>query len=175
MKVSFFLWLLALLTAVSYFDLVNASDKEVQLVSKLFYSYNPLIRPARNVSDVIKICFGLTLIQLITVDERNQVMKSNVWLRIRWNDYQLKWNPIEYDDITVIRMAPEKVWQPDIVLFNNADGKYEVSYKSRVLLYGESETVVFIPPAIYKSSCRIDVKYFPFGKKHVAIHKHYPV
>ena len=60
-------------------------------------------------------------------------------------------------------MAPEKVWQPDIVLFNNADGKYEVSYKSRVLLYGESETVVFIPPAIYKSSCRIDVKYFPFG------------
>ena len=64
-------------------------------------------------------------------------------------------------------MASHRIWNPDIVLFNNADGKYEVSYKSRALLYSkdiESPQVFFLPPSIFKSSCKIDVKYFPFGK-----------
>ena len=58
---------------------------------------------------------------------------------------------------------------PDIVLFNNADGNYEASYKPNILLYGdmgENETnIMWIPPAIYKSSCTIDVRYFPFDEQ----------
>ena len=63
-------------------------------------------------------------------------------------------------------MASERIWNPDIVLFNNADGRYEVSYKARALLYSEGESlsqVFFLPPSIFKSYCKIDVKYFPFG------------
>lgn len=58
---------------------------------------------------------------------------------------------------------------PDIVLFNNADGNYEASYKPNVVLYADvdenSTNVVWIPPAIYKSSCTIDVRYFPFDEQ----------
>ena len=43
----------------------------------------------------------------------------------------------------------------------NPDGNYEVTFKSKVVLMHTGE-VHWIPPAIYKSSCRIDVKYFPF-------------
>lgn len=53
------------------------------------------------------------------------------------------------------------------MLFNNADGNYEASYKPNVLLYN-SDTVPnihWIPPAIYKSSCTIDVEYFPFDEQ----------
>jgi len=35
-----------------------------------------------------------------------------------WNDYQLRWRPSDYGDIKVIRVPSEKVWKPDIVLFN---------------------------------------------------------
>lgn len=49
----------------------------------------------------------------------------------------------------------------DIVLFNNADGNYEVSFKCNVVI-GHKGDVLWVPPAIYKSSCIIDVEYFPF-------------
>lgn len=45
-------------------------------------------------------------------------MKSNVWLRLVWNDYQLQWDEADYGGIGVLRLPPDKVWKPDIVLFN---------------------------------------------------------
>ena len=47
---------------------------------------------------------------------------------------------------------------------SSADGKYEVSYKPNVVIYSEG-LVLWIPPAIYKSSCTIDVRYFPFDEQ----------
>lgn len=37
-----------------------------------------------------------------------------------WSDYQLRWEPIDYGNIKVIRVPAEKVWKPDIVLFNKS-------------------------------------------------------
>ena len=46
----------------------------------------------------------------------------------------------------------------------SADGNYEVSYKANVVIYYSGD-VMWIPPAIYKSSCTIDVTYFPFDQQ----------
>ena len=46
----------------------------------------------------------------------------------------------------------------------SADGNYEVRYKSNVLIYPDGE-VLWVPPAIYQSSCTIDVTYFPFDQQ----------
>ena len=35
-----------------------------------------------------------------------------------WNDYQLQWDEADYGGISVLRLPPDKVWKPDIVLFN---------------------------------------------------------
>ena len=51
-----------------------------------------------------------------------------------------------------------------LCLYFSADGKYEVSYKPNVVIYNTGE-VLWIPPAIYKSSCTIDVEYFPFDEQ----------
>uniref|UniRef100_T1IUC8 Nicotinic acetylcholine receptor beta 1 subunit n=1 Tax=Strigamia maritima TaxID=126957 RepID=T1IUC8_STRMM len=91
-------------------------------------------------------------------------MKSNVWLRLVWLDYQLQWDHNDYGGIQVLRLPPDKVWKPDIVLFNNADGNYEVRYKSNVLIYPNG-MILWVPPAIYQSSCTIDVTYFPFDQQ----------
>lgn len=39
----------------------------------------------------------------------------------------------------------------------SADGNYEVSYRSNVIVYPDG-AVNWIPPSIYKSSCTIDVQ-----------------
>ena len=35
-----------------------------------------------------------------------------------WKDYQLQWDEADYGGISVLRLPPDKVWKPDIVLFN---------------------------------------------------------
>lgn len=35
-----------------------------------------------------------------------------------WNDYKLRWNPEEYENVTSIRIPSEIIWRPDIVLYN---------------------------------------------------------
>lgn len=42
----------------------------------------------------------------------------NFVLLQRWTDFQMTWDPKDYDGINEIRVAPEKIWLPDIVLFN---------------------------------------------------------
>lgn len=140
------------------------SEDEERLVRDLFRGYNKLIRPVENMTYNVDVSFGLAFIQLINVNEKNQIMKSNVWLRLVWKDYQLRWDAADYGGIKVLRLPPDKVWKPDIVLFNNADGNYEVRYKSNVLIYPHGE-VLWVPPAIYQSSCTIDVTYFPFDQQ----------
>ena len=52
----------------------------------------------------------------------------------------------------------------NIFLFFSADGKYEVTLmtKARLNYTGEIE---WKPPAIYKSSCKINVEWFPFDEQ----------
>lgn len=35
-----------------------------------------------------------------------------------WNDYKLRWAPAEFDGIEFIRVPSNKIWRPDIVLYN---------------------------------------------------------
>lgn len=122
-----------------------------------------------------QIFFSLAFVLLINVDEKNQIMQTNVWPTMKWNDYQMQWDPTEFDGIKTIRVPPDKVWLPDIVLFNkygtkseklciiafSADGNYLVSFYSNVVVEHTGD-MLWVPPAVYKSSCLIDVEFFPF-------------
>lgn len=139
----------------------SASDAEYRLFEKLFEDYNEIIRPVANVSDPVIVQFEVSMSQLVKVDEVNQIMETNLWLKQIWNDYKLKWNPADYDGAELLRVPAQKIWKPDIVLYNNAVGDFQVDDKTKALLKYTGE-VTWIPPAIFKSSCKIDVTYFPF-------------
>ncbi|VDO76836.1 unnamed protein product [Heligmosomoides polygyrus] len=144
---------------------VFSSDDEERLMVDVFRGYNSLIQPIRNISDMpIIVKVALQLVLLINVDEKDQVMHTNVWLTLKWHDFQMRWNPVNYGEIKEMRVAPDKVWLPDIVLFNNADGNYEVSFMCNVVINYHGD-MLWVPPAIYKSSCIIDVEFFPFDEQ----------
>uniref|UniRef100_G3UHD0 Cholinergic receptor nicotinic alpha 3 subunit n=1 Tax=Loxodonta africana TaxID=9785 RepID=G3UHD0_LOXAF len=134
---------------------------EHRLFERLFEDYNEITRPVANVSHPVIIQFEVSMSQLVKVDEVNQIMETNLWLKQIWNDYKLKWNPSDYNGVEFMRVPAEKIWKPDIVLYNNAVGDFQVDDKTKALLKYTGE-VTWIPPAIFKSSCKIDVTYFPF-------------
>uniref|UniRef100_A0A672J371 Neuronal acetylcholine receptor subunit alpha-2-like n=1 Tax=Salarias fasciatus TaxID=181472 RepID=A0A672J371_SALFA len=102
-----------------------------------------------------------------------QLWESNsklMWVNItnvslqEWNDYKLRWNPEEYENVTSIRIPSEIIWRPDIVLYNNADGDFAVTHLTKAHLFYDGQ-IKWMPPAIYKSSCSIDVTFFPFDQQ----------
>uniref|UniRef100_A0A3P9LIZ1 Cholinergic receptor, nicotinic, alpha 3 n=1 Tax=Oryzias latipes TaxID=8090 RepID=A0A3P9LIZ1_ORYLA len=139
----------------------TCSEAEHKLFSVIFSNYNQYIRPVENVSDPVIVQFEVSMSQLVKVDEVNQIMETNLWLRHIWNDYKLKWNPKEFGGVEFIRVPSNRIWKPDIVLYNNAVGDFQVDDKTKALLRFNGD-VTWIPPAIFKSSCKIDVTYFPF-------------
>ncbi|KAK2897949.1 hypothetical protein Q8A73_014329 [Channa argus] len=92
------------------------------------------------------------------------MMTTNVWVKQEWNDYKLRWNPEEYENVTSIRIPSEIIWRPDIVLYNNANGDFAVTHLTKAHLFYDGR-IKWMPPAIYKSSCSIDVTFFPFDQQ----------
>ncbi|KAK7913461.1 hypothetical protein WMY93_013672 [Mugilogobius chulae] len=160
MKSATFLWTVSL-TLASLKPGTSGSDAEHRLFSVIFSKYNQYIRPVENVSDPVIVQFEVSMSQLVKVDEVNQIMETNLWLRHIWNDYKLRWNPKEFGGVEFIRVPSNRIWKPDIVLYNNAVGDFQVDDKTKALLRYNGD-VTWIPPAIFKSSCKIDVTYFPF-------------
>ncbi|XP_055359664.1 cholinergic receptor, nicotinic, beta 1 (muscle) like isoform X2 [Betta splendens] len=139
----------------------GASETERRLHQKLFKSYNLKVRPSRYWEEKVTVRVGMTLSQLVSLNEKNGEMTTNVFMNLEWTDYRLSWKPEDYDDIKVLRIPPNKVWRPDIYLINNNDGQFDVALYVNVLVYHDG-TVNWLPPAIYRSSCSIEVAYFPF-------------
>ncbi|XP_015126569.1 acetylcholine receptor subunit beta-like 2 [Diachasma alloeum] len=142
----------------------EANPDTKRLYDDLLSNYNRLIRPVANNTQPLIVWLGLKLSQLIEMNLKNQVMTTNVWVEQKWFDYKLQWNPDEYGGVKMLYVPSENIWLPDIVLYNNADGNYEVTLMTKATVTWEGE-VYWKPPAIYKSSCEINVEYFPFDEQ----------
>ena len=51
-------------------------------------------------------------------DEKNQILTTNVWLRLEWRDYNLEWNATDYGGVSEMLVPASDIWLPDVVLFN---------------------------------------------------------
>ncbi|XP_034944317.1 acetylcholine receptor subunit alpha-like [Chelonus insularis] len=135
-----------------------------RLYDDLLSNYNKLVRPVVNVTDALTVKIKLKLSQLIDVNLKNQIMTTNLWVEQSWYDYKLQWDPKEYGGVEMLHVPSDHIWRPDIVLYNNADGNFEVTLATKATL-NYTGRVDWKPPAIYKSSCEIDVEYFPFDEQ----------
>ncbi|KAJ8267805.1 hypothetical protein COCON_G00129770 [Conger conger] len=161
-------WMLLYLLAIVKRSLgVNTEERLVEYLLNPAH-YNKLIRPATNGSEVVTVQLMVSLAQLISVHEREQIMTTNVWLTQEWQDYRLAWVPEEFDGMLKVRLPSKHIWLPDVVLYNNADGMYEVSFYSNAVVSHDG-SVFWLPPAIYKSACKIEVKHFPFDQQNCTL------
>jgi len=141
-----------------------ANPDAKRLYENLLANYDRLIRPVANSSDRLTVHMRLKLSQVIGVDMRRQILTTNVWVEQEWRDYKLSWDPADYGGVKHLHVPSQDIWLPDIVLYNNADGNYEVTIMTKAILHYNGR-VTWTPPAIYKSYCGIDVEFFPFDEQ----------
>ncbi|XP_051926123.1 cholinergic receptor, nicotinic, alpha 11 [Hippocampus zosterae] len=131
------------------------------LLKSLLKDYNRMERPVGNDSHPLTVTFSLSLIQIVDVDEKNQVLTSNMWLRMSWFDHYLQWNQSEYPGVKNLRFTTEQIWTPDILLYNSAHDDFDSTFKTNVLV-NSSGYAEYLPPGIFMSTCSVDVRWFPF-------------
>lgn len=134
---------------------------EQRLLSRLLANYDTASRPVYNASHAVVVKFGFTLTQIADMDEVNQVLTTNVWIEQEWEDERLKWNPRDYNGLEKVRIPCDKIWLPDIVLYNSADD-FTTGYMQSKAMVSNTGIVFWPPPAKLRSSCKIDITYFPF-------------
>ncbi|GBP68861.1 Neuronal acetylcholine receptor subunit alpha-3 [Eumeta japonica] len=59
---------------------------------------------------------------IILKEEKDQLLTTNCWITQIWTDHHLRWNTSDFDGIDVIRVPYERVWKPDIILYNKGSG-----------------------------------------------------
>ena len=75
-----------------------------------------------------------------------------------------KYSELQYHPVNICFEIIQISYIDQFVSVSSADGKYEVTLMTKASLNYTGE-VVWKPPAIYKSSCKINVEWFPFDEQ----------
>ncbi|KAK2846782.1 hypothetical protein Q5P01_009781 [Channa striata] len=132
-----------------------------KLLNDLFSNYTSALRPVDDTNTILNVTLQITLSQIIDMDERNQILTAYLWIRQVWFDAYLRWKKDDYDGLDTIRIPGSYVWRPDIVLYNSADDHFTGPMDTNVVIRHDGQ-VTWDSPAITKSSCKVDVSFFPF-------------
>ncbi|XP_061301173.1 neuronal acetylcholine receptor subunit alpha-9, partial [Pezoporus flaviventris] len=150
---------------ICYLAVESAKGKYAHMLfNELFEDYSNALRPVEDTDKVLNVTLQITLSQIKDMDERNQILSAYLWIRQSWYDAYLKWDKDKYDGLDSIRIPSSLVWRPDIVLYNKADDDFSEPVNTNVVLRYDGK-ITWDAPAITKSSCVVDVSYFPFDSQ----------
>lgn len=111
----------------------------------------------------VNVSLDIALRQIINLNEKDQVLKTNVWVRMGWNDCRLKWDSSKYEDVDHLVIPYAEVWTPDLALYDSAAEEVMMpgltEYRAHVSNDG---AVQYNFPTVLNSVCRVTVTYFPF-------------
>lgn len=144
------------------------------VMKKVLNKYNKEVRPIKKI--VIKL--KVSLRQIVSVDEKNQIMTSNIYVSAVWTDGRLRWNPLEdvngsyvYGNLTEIVVPTSKLWIPDLFVINTAgtNGFIPISSSNLALVNYKGQVYLLISVTNLQTRCKMNVYYFPFDKQNCSI------
>uniref|UniRef100_A0A2K6LHA8 Cholinergic receptor nicotinic gamma subunit n=1 Tax=Rhinopithecus bieti TaxID=61621 RepID=A0A2K6LHA8_RHIBE len=141
---------------------VQGQNQEERLLADLMQNYDPNLRPAERDSDVVNVSLKLTLTNLISLNEREEALTTNVWIEMQWCDYRLRWDPRDYEGLWVLRVPSTMVWRPDIVLENKSQ-TYSTNEIDLQLSQEDGQTIewIFIDPEAFTENGEWAIQHRP--------------
>ena len=123
-------------------------------------NYNKNIRP----TDLFEIYIKMALKQVVSIDEKNQIMTSNSYVGMTWEDSRLSWNPADFNNVYNILMPTSMLWTIDLFIINTANTNGYVAMPSQSLASVSSDGIVYLVFSMtsLKTRCKINIKYYPF-------------
>ncbi|XP_078604544.1 neuronal acetylcholine receptor subunit alpha-10-like [Branchiostoma floridae x Branchiostoma japonicum] len=149
-------------------DNVTSPEKPdiIRLHEDLFVKsgYNSHVRPVRDFRQPTEVTLDLALAHIVDLDEKDQILKAEVWLRMKWTDEFLTWNASGYGGIKAIATQAESIWRPDLFLYHNVNDEFD-GWLEDVVMISSDGLVDWKAPAVTMSACLVDVSDFPFDRQ----------
>ena len=99
-------------------DVTTMIDKIIRDVLK---DYNPSARPIDQASDKgIKLGIDVRPVYF-TINSETSTLHSYVLFILDWKDSRLKWEPMDYENVSQIHVSPKKIWSPDAMVYNGVE------------------------------------------------------
>ncbi|CAB3397123.1 unnamed protein product [Caenorhabditis bovis] len=155
---------MTILALFALFGQVVGSPAEVRLINDLMSGYVKEERPILDYSKPVMVTLGVSLQQIINLSEKEEQLEVNAWLKFSWRDENLRWEPTSYENISDLRHPPDALWTPDVLLYNSVDSEFDSSYKVNLVNY-HNGIITWMPPGIFKVSCKLDIYWFPFDEQ----------
>ena len=157
-----------ILTLNSIYSTSNFTDKNFKMYSKLLSStnYDPRMKPSSNVE--IKV--SLSLKQIVSLDEKSQLMISNSFLSIEWQDPRLAWNPLDNDNLTRCLVPTSSIWVVDLFVINSvSDGYVRIPPQSLAHVNYDGRVYVVLSLSSLTTRCKVNVKHYPFDTQKCSV------
>ncbi|CAD6192568.1 unnamed protein product [Caenorhabditis auriculariae] len=156
-------WLLAwLLLAVPPTEARGTSSlpEHYEISQFILSRYNRGMIPKRLQNESIKVFFSMELYQIIEV---------------RWVDVMLGWDPLEFSNVTELMIPHQEIWLPDTTLYNSlvmSDEDTRRLMQAKLTTRGKDKgaLVELLYPTIYKLSCLLNLRFFPFDVQTCRLH-----
>ncbi|CAI2733418.1 unnamed protein product [Schistosoma spindalis] len=155
---------------------------EKLIIKQLLYNYEIASRPIQYGNETLNVFIRIILQQVVDLDEKNQILLTSLLIQLKWIDETIKLKMLQLYDLyhrnnnhyynynqlktyfPNLVLPSSRIWTPDLYVYNNADdgknGLLDVS-QSRVRVNQKGEVTWNLPVSI-RSSCNVDVLYFPF-------------
>ena len=137
---------------------------EQTLITGLLTGYNKNIRP----NDQITVDITAKIQQIVSIDEKQQIMTSSSFISQTWVDDRLSWTPgPSNNNIEVVMLPVKSLWIPDTMILNSADtsGYLAVNDYSLASVDSTGQVYMILPALSIKTRCSMNVQKFPFDKQ----------
>ncbi|XP_061196439.1 acetylcholine receptor subunit alpha-L1-like [Saccostrea echinata] len=105
----------------------------------------------------------MALRDIVEIDEKQQLIRLKIWIRLGWKDCMLQWDPSSYQNKTELVVPYSRIWIPDITLYEGVSDEGNMPhmdvYRASIKHTGN---VMYMYPSIVTIACKFNVAYFPF-------------
>lgn len=161
-----FMILLLFLTKIAT-NALPLEKSEEKLINSLFNDYNK----NRRGDTPVYVYLRIKIRQIVDIDQRNEVITTNLHISQAWFDERLKWNRVDFDNLTTIVVPVSQIWFPDTFILNTAESRGYLNITNQSFASVAFSGKVYLETsAQIRTRCKIDLKYFPFDTQKCSIY-----
>lgn len=137
-------------------------SEESRLHEDLFFKE----RRSHPTNQPLDVTFGLVLKSIVDYDAVGEAIVISAFIRQKWKNPVLSWDPNEYGGIKKINVRPDETWVPDIYAYYDVEAQFKYNglldtMKTNIILSHDGSHF-WLAPIVLNLGCGMNVKDFPF-------------
>lgn len=125
-------------------------------------NYDTGVIPIVDSTKPLKVQLFLGMNYLLDIDEKQGMMTAALYPSLSWTDERLKWEPHDYDNLMSISVLPEKLWMPDVQVFNSVGAASADTLHSPKVTVFSNGTLYHTFGLVSRTPCELNLISFPF-------------